>query len=104
LCTNVQNCLDSGCAGAEFSSVVHDRSFIAALAGGVRARREALGLTQVELAELAGCSTRFVHTVEAGKPTLRLDAVLRLLATLGLRLELTGPGSTGPADLGERGR
>ena len=61
-------------------------------------------LTQVELAELAGCSTRFVHTVEAGKPTLRLDAVLRLLATLGLRLELTGPGSTGPADLGERGR
>jgi hypothetical protein len=27
----------------------------------------------VSLAELAGCSTRFVHTVEAGKETLRLD-------------------------------
>jgi len=45
-----------------------------------------LGLRQAELAELAGCSTRFVHTVEAGKETLRLDKLVELLAALGLGL------------------
>lgn len=61
------------------------------LAARVRARRRALGLKQRELAELAGCSTRFVHTVEAGKTTVRLDKLLDLLDVLGLRLELVGP-------------
>lgn len=57
-----------------------------ALGGIVRARRVRLGLRQEELAELAGCSTRFVHTVEAGKESLRLDKVLDLLDALGLGL------------------
>lgn len=52
----------------------------------VRARRLRLGLRQEELAELAGCSTRFVHTVEAGKETLRLDKLIGLLNALGLGL------------------
>jgi hypothetical protein len=52
-------------------------------------------LRQVELAELAGCSTRFVHTVETGKPTVRLDKLLALLRVLGLRLQLVG--ATQPA-------
>ncbi|NOY26360.1 MAG: helix-turn-helix domain-containing protein [Oligoflexia bacterium] len=52
----------------------------------VLARRLRLGLRQVELAELAGCSTRFVHTVEAGKESLRLDKLLDLLEALGLGL------------------
>ena len=56
------------------------------LAEAVRARRSRLGLRQEELAELAGCSTRFVHTVEAGKETLRLDKLIDLLAALGLSL------------------
>lgn len=56
------------------------------LGGVVRARRVRLGLRQEELAELAGCSTRFVHTVEAGKESLRLDKVLDLLEALGLGL------------------
>jgi len=59
----------------------------------VRARREELGLTQVELAELAGCSTRFVHTVEAAKPSLRLDKLADVLEVLGLDLVVVGPGS-----------
>jgi HTH-type transcriptional regulator / antitoxin HipB len=58
------------------------------LAEAVRARRLRLGLRQEELAELAGCSTRFVHTVEAGKHTLRLDKLTELLAALGLGLVL----------------
>ena len=63
---------------------MHDRS--QALAEATRQRRRSLGLTQVELAELAGCSTRFVHMVEAGKATVRLDKVLDLLEVLGLEL------------------
>lgn len=61
----------------------------AALANTVRKRRKDLGLRQAELAALAGCSERFVHTVENGKPTLRLDKVLDILEVLGLDLELT---------------
>ena len=57
----------------------------------VRARRVELGLKQRELAELAGCSTRFVHTVEAGKPTVRLDKLTDVLQVLGLRLAVLGP-------------
>jgi len=52
----------------------------------VRSRRERLGLTQTELSELAGCSARFVHVLEAGKPTARLDKVLDVLGALGLEL------------------
>lgn len=58
----------------------------------VRSRRRELGLKQAELAELAGCSTRFVHTVEAGKATVRLDKLLDVLDVLGLRLTIEGPG------------
>ncbi|MCA8973973.1 MAG: type II toxin-antitoxin system Y4mF family antitoxin [Planctomycetes bacterium] len=66
---------------------MHDRSFSAALADAVRRRREELGLRQVELAELANCSTRFVHTVESGKATVRLDKLLTVLQVLGLQLQ-----------------
>ncbi len=58
----------------------------------IRSRRDELGLKQAELAELAGCSTRFVHTVEAGKKTVRLDKLLDVLDVLGLRLTIEGPG------------
>ena len=54
----------------------------------LRQRRRHLGINQVDLAELAGCSTRFVHTVEAGKATVRFDKLLDLLAVLGLGFEL----------------
>ena len=60
----------------------------AALAAAVRRRRHELGLRQDELAELAGCSTRFVHTVEHAKPGLRLDKLLDVLAVLGLGLSV----------------
>lgn len=54
----------------------------------LRRRRLELGLRQDELAALAGVSTRFVHTLEQGKPTLRLDKVLAVLGQLGLDLAL----------------
>lgn len=54
----------------------------------IRRRRLELGLHQDELAALAGVSTRFVHTLEQGKPSLRLDKVLAVLSQLGLDLVL----------------
>ena len=71
---------------------MNDRAQV--LAATVRARRQRLGLRQEELADLAGCSTRFVHTVENGKDTLRLDKLLDLLGVLGLELALR-PGRGG---------
>lgn len=53
-----------------------------------RRRRKELGLTQLELAELAGCGPAFLYALERGKPTLRLDKVLDVLSVLGLRIRL----------------
>ena len=53
-----------------------------------RTRRRELGLTQLELAELAGCGPAFLYALERGKPTLRLDKVLDVLSVLGLRIRL----------------
>jgi HTH-type transcriptional regulator/antitoxin HipB len=66
---------------------MHDRT--SALATAVRRRRKTLDLTQVELGELAECSTRFVHQVENGKPTVRLDKLLDVLQVLGLELQIS---------------
>jgi HTH-type transcriptional regulator / antitoxin HipB len=59
---------------------------VAPLAEAVRRRRAELGLRQADLAELAGCSQRFVHSVERGKSTLRVDKLLEVLEVLGLGL------------------
>lgn len=69
----------------DLSARAHERGSLAAVLLG---RREELGLRQEEVAELADCSVRFVHTLEAGKTTVRLDKLLDVLTVLGLRLEL----------------
>ena len=53
----------------------------------VRRRRHELGLTQTEVAEVANANLRFVSELERGKPTARLETVMRVLATLGIELE-----------------
>jgi HTH-type transcriptional regulator / antitoxin HipB len=58
----------------------------AMLSEAVRQRRRELGLRQAEVADLAGCSERFVHTLEHGKPSLRLDKILDVLEVLGMGL------------------
>ncbi|MGL5098103.1 MAG: helix-turn-helix transcriptional regulator [Planctomycetia bacterium] len=52
----------------------------------VRSRRTANRLTQRELGELAGVGTRFVSELERGKPTLRMDAVNKVLFVFGRTL------------------
>jgi HTH-type transcriptional regulator / antitoxin HipB len=58
------------------------------LAAAVRARRKAHRLTQAELGRFAGCGPDFVYDLETGKPTIRLDKLLDVLAVLGLELRL----------------
>ena len=55
----------------------------------LRASRKRLGLTQAELALAAGVGLRFIVELEAGKPTVRLELVLRVVDALGGHLTLT---------------
>jgi HTH-type transcriptional regulator/antitoxin HipB len=55
----------------------------------LRDRRKKLGLTQLDAADLAGVSVRFVHDCETGKSTVQLDRVQALAHALGLTLTLT---------------
>lgn len=54
----------------------------------LRAARKRLGLTQSDLALAAGVGVRFVVELEAGKPTVRLEQVLRVIDALGGELRL----------------
>ncbi|GAB3073122.1 helix-turn-helix transcriptional regulator [Corynebacterium aquatimens] len=52
----------------------------------VRQERRNLGLTQVELANLAQVSDRFVRDLEHGKETLEMGKAIRVLGVLGYEL------------------
>jgi y4mF family transcriptional regulator len=64
------------------------KAIIVLLAAEVRTRRLQLGLTQQDLADMAGVSERFVRFVEQGKPSVQLDSLTAVLETLGLQLQL----------------
>jgi len=65
------------------------------LGAALRAARRQLGLTQSQLALAAGVGVRFMVDLEAGKPTLRLATVLRVIEALGGEIDLRGlPTST----------
>jgi len=57
------------------------------VAATVRGRRKDLGLSQADLATRMGVSRAWINAVEAGKPSVEFDLVLRLLDHLGLRME-----------------
>ena len=66
----------------------------------LRSARKHLILTQPELALAAGVGVRFIVDLEAGKPTLRLETVLRVIQALGGKITLEGlpvvaPGGSG---------
>lgn len=65
---------------------------IATIAKIVRMERKRAGLRQDELAGAAGVGTRFIVELEAGKPTLQVGKLLRVLETLGIRVSLNWPG------------
>lgn len=58
----------------------------------VRTARRSHGLTQAELAGLAGTGLRFISDLERGKPTVEAGKALDVLAVLGLRVLVAGVG------------
>jgi len=56
----------------------------------LRTARKQLELTQPQLALAAGVGVRFIVDLEAGKPSLRLENVLRVIDALGGEIELSG--------------
>jgi HTH-type transcriptional regulator/antitoxin HipB len=61
-----------------------------ALGAAVLATRNRLGLTQPQLALAAGVGVRFIVELEAGKPTIRLETLLKVLQALGGSLAVEG--------------
>ena len=57
----------------------------------VAATRKSQGATQLDLAQMAGVGRRFVVELEAGKDSLHVGKVLRVLETLGADLSLEEP-------------
>ena len=58
------------------------------IAGTVQRRRKALGLTQLELADLANVSERLIRDVETGRLTIKTDKLLSILEALGLEIRI----------------
>ena len=66
---------------------VEDRGwFFAAIADGVADRRQALGLSQRELAELTGTTQSAIARLEAGGRPPRIDTLLRIADALDCEL------------------
>lgn len=73
---------------ANSASILTKESETARLGAQIRQRRKKLALTQQELAEIAGVSTRSVHALENGKSTLQVGKLADVADALGLKLML----------------
>lgn len=54
----------------------------------IREERRSQGLTQEQLAMVANVATRSLHRIETGEAKVRFDVIVRILAALGLELDL----------------
>lgn len=54
----------------------------------VRDERYRQGLTQEQLAMISNVATRSLHRIETGEAKVRFDVLVRILAALGLEIEL----------------
>lgn len=62
----------------------------------VRKQRKSDGLTLADVAGLTNVGVRFLSELENGKPTVRLDKLLRVTSALGLQLYLTSRADSDP--------
>ena len=67
---------------------IENRNILDSIAKIIRDERKYQGLSQTELAQLAGVSLNFISQLENGKPTVRLDKVDDVLKTLGLQMKV----------------
>ncbi len=54
----------------------------------VRFHRKKSGLSQAELAKLAGLGKTVIFDIESGKLSVRLDTLLKVLNVLNIKIEL----------------
>ena len=74
-------------------ALLGDRSDVGCVS--IRARRKHDGLTLAEVAGLTNVGIRFLSELENGKPTVRLDKILRVVAALGLQLQIVSLSTAG---------
>jgi transcriptional regulator with XRE-family HTH domain len=60
----------------------------ASLGDAIRHYRTAAGLTQAQLAEMAGLQRSYLSELENGKETEQVKRILRVLRQLGIRMTL----------------
>ncbi len=63
----------------------------AQLARTIRRHRKAAGLSQIELAKLAGVNKKVVFDLEHATQTVRLSTLLRVLDVLNIQVALKSP-------------
>ena len=54
----------------------------------IRERRKAMGMTQQQLADLAGVGLNFVYQLEKNKPSVQLDCTRQVLEALGYEISV----------------
>ena len=57
----------------------------------VRFHRREGGLTQKELADLAGVGVSSVYAIERGRETVQMDTLLKVFSVLSITLSVEGP-------------
>jgi HTH-type transcriptional regulator / antitoxin HipB len=57
----------------------------------IRYYRKRSGLTQAELANLAGVGKTVVFDIEKGKTSTQLDSLIKVLSVLNIKLDLIPP-------------
>lgn len=57
----------------------------------IKQHRKAAGLSQLQLAEMAGVGKTIVFDIEKGKATIQLDTLRKILTVLNIKIQLTSP-------------
>ncbi len=61
------------------------------LASIIRKHRKAAGLSQLQLAEMAGVGKTVVFDMEKGKGTIQLNTLRKILTVLNIKVQLNSP-------------
>jgi len=61
------------------------------LATVIKKHRKAAGLSQLQLAEMAGVGKTVVFDIEKGKETIQLDTLRKIMSVLNIKVQLTSP-------------
>jgi y4mF family transcriptional regulator len=68
-----------------------EAQFAKQLAITIHQYRKKSGLTQQELADLAGVGKTAIFDIEHSKPTVQFNTILRVMNVLNIKFEIIGP-------------